>query len=60
MFELTGQTAMVTGAGTGIGEAIAQRLTSAGARVAVADIEATRLRLLRRESAGERFRWWWM
>ena len=39
MFELTGQTAMVTGAGTGIGEAIAQRLTSAGARVAVADID---------------------
>jgi 2-dehydro-3-deoxy-L-rhamnonate dehydrogenase (NAD+) len=39
MFELTGQTALVTGAATGIGEAIAQRLTNAGARVAVADID---------------------
>src|SRR5487761_2178762 len=39
MFELTGQTAIVTGAGTGIGEAIAQRLTAAGARVAIADVD---------------------
>jgi 3-oxoacyl-[acyl-carrier protein] reductase len=39
MLELTGQTAIVTGAGTGIGEAIAQRLAAAGARVAVADID---------------------
>jgi 2-dehydro-3-deoxy-L-rhamnonate dehydrogenase (NAD+) len=40
MFELTGQTALVTGAATGIGEVIARRLTEAGARVAVADIDA--------------------
>ena len=59
MFELTGQTAVVTGAGTGIGEAIAQRFTAAGARVAVADIERTRRRLQRKELAGVRFRWWW-
>ena len=34
---LAGQTAIVTGAATGIGEAIARRLASAGATVAVAD-----------------------
>jgi NAD(P)-dependent dehydrogenase (short-subunit alcohol dehydrogenase family) len=39
MFDLTGQTAIVTGAATGIGEAIAQRLTAAGARIAIADID---------------------
>jgi NAD(P)-dependent dehydrogenase (short-subunit alcohol dehydrogenase family) len=38
MFELTGQTAIVTGAATGIGEAIARRLALAGATVAVADM----------------------
>ena len=39
MFELDGQTAIVTGAATGIGEVIAKRLVSAGAQVAVADID---------------------
>ena len=37
-FDLTGQTAIVTGAATGIGEAIARRLSAAGATVAVADL----------------------
>jgi 3-oxoacyl-[acyl-carrier protein] reductase len=38
MFELTGQTAIVTGAATGIGEAIAERLSRAGATVAILDL----------------------
>src|SRR5258708_34411575 len=37
-FDLTGQTAVVTGAATGIGEAIARRLAKAGARVVIADM----------------------
>ena len=39
MFSLAGQTAMVTGAATGIGEAIAVRLAQAGATVAVIDVD---------------------
>lgn len=38
-FDLTGQTAIVTGAAAGIGEAIASRLAAAGATVAIADID---------------------
>jgi len=38
-FSLENQTAVVTGAATGIGEAIARRLSEAGAAVAVADID---------------------
>ncbi len=37
MFDLTGQTAIVTGAATGLGEAIARRFAAAGAQVVVAD-----------------------
>lgn len=36
--ELTGQTAIVTGGATGIGEAICRRLAAAGAAIVVADI----------------------
>src|ERR1700724_1082205 len=39
-FDLTGQTAIVTGAAGGIGEAIARRLSQAGATVAIADLDA--------------------
>lgn len=37
-FDLSGQTAIVTGAATGIGEVIARRLAQAGATVVVADL----------------------
>jgi len=39
MFSLSGQAAFVTGAGRGLGEAIARGLAEAGARVVLADID---------------------
>ncbi len=39
MFDLTGQTAIITGAATGLGEAIARRFAAAGATVGVADLD---------------------
>lgn len=40
MFSLGGKTALVTGAGSGIGQSIARLFAQAGARVAVVDIDA--------------------
>ncbi|HVT77842.1 MAG TPA: SDR family NAD(P)-dependent oxidoreductase [Acidimicrobiales bacterium] len=41
--DLTGKTAVVTGAASGIGFALASRFVAEGARVALADVEATAL-----------------
>ncbi len=38
-FDLSGQTAIVTGAAQGIGEGIAARLAKAGARLVIADLQ---------------------
>jgi len=54
-FELSGQTAIVTGAATGIGEAIARRLAKAGAVVAVADLNLDGAAQVARSIGGEAF-----
>lgn len=54
-FELSGQTAIVTGAATGIGEAIARRLAKAGAAVAVADLNSAGAAEVARSMGGDAF-----
>jgi NAD(P)-dependent dehydrogenase (short-subunit alcohol dehydrogenase family) len=54
-FELTGQTAIVTGAAAGIGEAIARRLAKAGAAVAVADLNLAGATAIARSIGGDSF-----
>ncbi|MBI1239706.1 MAG: 3-oxoacyl-[acyl-carrier-protein] reductase [Alphaproteobacteria bacterium] len=52
MFDLTGKTALVTGATGGIGEAIARGLTAQGARVALSGTRAEKLEALKAELPG--------
>ena len=56
MFDLSGQFAVVTGAATGIGEAIAARLADAGATVCIADIDGVAAKERSSASATARIR----
>ena len=49
MFDLTGMTALVTGASGGIGSAIARSLASQGARLALSGTNAAKLRAFREQ-----------
>lgn len=51
--DLTGRTALVTGAASGIGRACAQRLAAAGARVLVCDVDEPGAAAVARETGGE-------
>jgi 3-oxoacyl-[acyl-carrier protein] reductase len=53
MFDLTGMTALVTGASGGIGSAIASGLAAQGARLAVSGSNAEKLAAFRAELGGE-------
>lgn len=53
MFDLTGMTALVTGASGGIGSAIAKALAAQGARLAVSGSNAVKLEAFRAELGGD-------
>ncbi len=49
---LSGTVGLVTGAAQGIGEGVARKLHAAGMRLALADVDSTRLRSLAAELGG--------
>ncbi|HEY2598947.1 MAG TPA: glucose 1-dehydrogenase [Candidatus Dormibacteraeota bacterium] len=53
IFSLSGKTALVTGAGRGLGLAMARGLASHGANIAIVDIDAERAKEAARSLAGE-------
>lgn len=53
LFDLTGRTAVVTGAAMGIGRAVAARLATAGAAVVIADVDAEAAAAAARELAAD-------
>ena len=52
LFDLSGDSALITGAAGGIGAELARGLAAAGALVALADIDGTRLQAVGRDIAG--------
>jgi len=54
LFDLTGRTAVVTGAGSGLGRSIAEALVGAGAYVVLADVSADRLAKVAAELGSDR------
>ncbi|MEZ0243754.1 MAG: SDR family NAD(P)-dependent oxidoreductase, partial [Sphingomonas sp.] len=53
MFDLTGMTALVTGASGGLGTAIAKGLAAQGARLAISGSNAEKLEAFRAELGGD-------
>ena len=50
MFDFRGKTALITGAGAGIGRATAIKFAQNGAKVAIVDVNAEKLKLVKRKS----------